>query len=74
MGRGKQGGHYPEEYLYKKKPARPRGAQGMTQTRGTHVQPAISRPGKAGKKVHGMALVTALKGMANRRHAHDGSK
>jgi hypothetical protein len=74
MGRGTAGGHYPEEHLYKKAPKRPRGAQGMTQTRGSRVQPNVSHPPKAGKKVHGKALVMALKGVANRKHAHDGSK
>lgn len=74
MGRGMPGGHYPEKHLYKKTPARPRTAQGMTQTRGSRVQPAMSHPPRAGKKVHGKALVMALKGIANRRHSHDGSK
>ncbi len=74
MGRGTAGGHYPETHLYKKAPKRPRGAQGMTQTRGSRVQPNVAHPPKAGKKVHGKALVAALKGVANRKHPHDGSK
>ncbi len=74
MGRGQAGGHYPEEHLYKKTPARPRGAQGMTQTRASRVQPPMSHPARAGKKVHGKALIAALKGMANKRHSRDGSK
>jgi hypothetical protein len=74
--------HYPEEHLYNKAPKRPRTKQGMTQTRGVKVQDKMSQP-KAGRRVHGLALIKALKGMANTsnakrnpmgRHKHDGSK
>lgn len=64
---------YPEEHLYEKSPRRPRHNQGMTQPMRGKVPPKTSQP-RAGRIMHGKALVMALKGVANKRHPHDGSK
>jgi len=65
---------YPEKHLHAKAPKRPRHAEGMKQVKKTKKQPKMSNP-KSGHRVdHAGAMIKALMGVANRKHAHDGSK
>lgn len=72
-GRGIHG-MQPEKPLSSKPPKKPRGRQGMTQTIKGKRARKPTEPIANERIMRGLALQKAIMGVANRKHAHDGSK